>query len=133
MVCYVEEATHKLQLHKLMDGILLHKYSMGMGTITEHSGGIDSSRFFIAFSSFLTPDCIRYINIPPYSPKLWRNALSLTNYRIKKVKYFNKDIANIVDCSDCCMKQRFCVSPNDGADIPIFLIHKRVSIDDGMH
>ncbi|ODM87864.1 Prolyl endopeptidase [Orchesella cincta] len=126
LVCYVEEAAHKLQLHKLQDGSLLHKYSLPLGTITEYSGGSQNSRFFFTFSSFLIPDCIRYIQVPKHSPKRFRNALHLMfKANAKKMKYFNRDLIKIVDSSDCCLKQRFCVSPTDGADIPIFLIHKK--------
>ncbi|CAL8082957.1 unnamed protein product [Orchesella dallaii] len=124
LICYLQDSSHNLQLHKLLDGTLLYKYSLPKGTITEYSGGSASARFFFTFSSFLTPDCVRYIEIPQYSSKRWRNYLNF-KLKDKRMKYFNKDIANIVDTSDCCMKQRCCVSPTDGADIPIFLIHKK--------
>ncbi len=125
MVCYISDAVHKLQLHNLEDGQLIHKYSLPMGTITEYSGFRHCSNFFFTLSSFLIPDRVLYIKVPDSKSCCY----PFLKYQYKMIRTFDKGLRQRYDLSDYRMKQVFCYNSADASPVPIFLIHTKVKID----
>nr|ACI03586.2 prolyl-endylpeptidase [Eurygaster integriceps] len=116
VLCYIRDVKNTLDIHSLVDGSLIRKIPVPIGTVSSISGSKKHSEVFYTFISFTSPGTIyrcdlsqspipdpevfRQITIPGYDPSMFEE---------KQVFYLSKD----------------------GTRIPMFLVHKKVLEQNG--
>ncbi|XP_065897775.1 prolyl endopeptidase-like [Dysidea avara] len=114
ILIYLRDVKNVMELHQLETGQLLDTFPIGTGTIAQLSGKRRQSEVFYLFQSFLTAGEV-------YHCDLTASPLSSTLFRSIEVKGFIS--------SDYTTEQVF-YTTNDGASIPMFIVHRKgISFD----
>ena len=114
LVCYLRKVVDYLELRNI-DGELIRKFSVPLGTIAKNSSRHNDCEFFFQSTNFLTPGQIFYFNLHDLSSelRLLRQAepknFDPNDFRIEQVFYASKD----------------------GTQVPMFLVGRKDLVKDG--
>lgn len=104
-----------LQLNSLIDGALIHKFPLEIGTIIGISAKHKHSEMFIHFSSFLNPGIIYHYDFN--NPK--------KDYELKVHRQIKLNMTNF-DPNNYTVEQKFYHS-KDGTRIPMFIVYRKMT------
>ena len=118
ILCYLQDAQHRLQLHSLADGSLVRRVPLPIGTVRGCSLRREHSDVFVSFVSFLDPGAVyRFDTAHPE-----KEDLGLAVVR--------RSLVAGLDPEEYVTQQVF-VPSKDGTQVPMFIVTHRDFVSDG--
>lgn len=114
LINYLRKVVYYLELRDL-DGKLIKKFNLSLGTISKASSRRNDEEFFFHFTSFITPGCIYHFDLK-------RIDSDVKLLRKTQPRNFNSD--------DYTIQQIF-YSSKDKTQVPMFIIHHKSLERDG--
>lgn len=110
---YIRDVTSRVVVHSLVDGKVIRELPLALGSITGLSTKREQKELFYSFTSFLIPGIVYH--------------LDLDEKVSKEPTVFKEAKPNNFDHTKFVTEQVFYES-KDGTKIPMFLVHRKVSL-----
>lgn len=135
VICYVKDVLSRIEIRDLRTGNVIDQLAIEPGTASDKYGRRSDKEFYFKLESYVNPGTIYKVEFGITEIKLQVRTVICFNCKMAHTSYFLLKLIYIkvykttdfktLDL-DTFKMSMFSYSSNDGTNIPMFLVHKKV-------